>query len=249
VARHFSRLAQGYALAVGLIFASPSYADDIFKGARGPIGKDWQIDERVACAVYQESVQISNNFILKYWTGDAAGKWVFVNVPYKLSVSEAGSKAGLGDISVGAGPRGRIGSLHWISYAGMTFPSGETNEKIKLGTGRLDKKFGLFVTYNGTVELEGALEHNFTGRRDGLAVPDETYWGLLAGGKLTDKIRAVSGLTETHKENGSFLLNSRSVARYTVSPKMHFEVVADIGLDSKNIPLGKSVGIYQRYNF
>ncbi len=250
--KRFSRCARSYALAIGLLFARDVYADDIFKGARGPLGKDWQADERTIYSSSGNTRQINNTFILKYWDGDTFGKWIFVNVPYKWVGSPEGSGHGFGDISVGAGPRGRVGDLHWISYAGLTFPSGESGGNIKLGTGRYDKKVGLFVTYlfrNKLFQLEGAVEHNFTGRRNGLAAPDESYRGLLAGGKLTDKIRLVSGLTETHKENEDFLLNSRSVIRYTVSPKLHFEVVGDIGLKNRNVPRGKSLGFYQRYNF
>lgn len=250
--KRFSRWAQSYALAAGLTLASNVYADDIFKGARGPLGKDWQVDERVVYSLLEDAKHVNNNFILKYWDGDAFGKWVFVSVPYRWTGSSKGSGNGFGDVSVGAGPRGRVGDLHWISYAGLTFPSGKSDGNIKLGTGRYDRKVGLFVTYlsrDKRFQLEGAAERNFTGQRNGLAAPDETYWGLLAGGKLSDRIRLVSGLTEAHKENKDFLLNSRSVIRYTVSPKLHFEVVGDIGLKNRNIPKGKSFGFYQRYNF
>ncbi len=225
-------------LALATVFSSSALADDIFKGVRGPT--TWQLDEKIIYSKNEENLEIlTNNIILKCWDGDKFGKWGFISLPYKLVSSKKGSKNGLCDISIGIGPRGRIDNFNWFLYGALTLPTGNSG----LSNKRYDKKIGFLLTYlstNKKFEVDGSLEHNFTRAKS---------IGLLVGGEITDKIRFATGFTNMIRENGDYLLNSRSVVRYKVSRKLHFEVVGDLGIDSKNVLKGKNLSLFVRYNF
>ncbi|MBI2129309.1 hypothetical protein HYU07_03645 [Candidatus Woesearchaeota archaeon] len=210
-------------------------ADDIFKGLRGPT--NWQLDERIAYSRNEKNVEtVTNNLILKYWDGDEFGKFGFISLPYKFIDSTNLSENGLSDISIGAGPRGR------------TFPTGNKG----LGNERYDLKTSILATYltaDKKYGLDGILEYAFTGEnKKDINPPNETYLGLLAGRKITDKIRFATGPTSTVKDNGDYIANWRAVIRYTVSPKLHFELVGDKGIDGHNIPESTGIGLYVRRN-
>jgi len=226
-----------------------AYADDIFKGRR--FSKTWQADERFSYYKDEKDVEIfKNNFVLKYCDGDKSGKWGLVSLPYRLGDSQKGSSNGLGDITLGFGPRGRIDNFHWLLYGALTFPTGSFEKK--LGNGRLDKKIGGFFTYltaGEKFEIDGALEYNYTGKnKNKINPPDEIYAGLLAGVKITDNVRFVTGFTDIIRNN-IHSMNYRSVIRYTVSPALHFELMGDIGIKNKNIIRGNSLTLLVRYNF
>ena len=229
-------------LALATVFPSSALANDIFKGVRGPT--NWQLDERVIYSKNEKNLEIlTNNTILKYWDGNKFGKWGFISLPYKLVSSKKGSKNGLGDITIGIGPRGRIDNFNWFLYGALKFPTGDSKGKIALGNGKYDKKIGFLLTYlstNKKFEVDGSLEYNFT---------REKSIGLLVGGEITDKIRFATGLTNMIRENGDYLLNSRSVVRYKVSRNLHFEVVGDLGINSKNVLKRKNLSLFVRYNF
>ncbi len=236
--------------AASLLFVNPSYADDIFKGVKGPT--NWQIDERVGYSKNERARTLTNRVILKYWDGDGFGKWGFVSVPYKSTSSQNVSRKGLGDIILGGGPRGRTNNLNWFLYGALSLPTGDSEGKISLGKGRNDKKVGGLVTYltsDKKFEIDGSLEYNFTGKdREGHNPPDELSAGIVAGGRTTKKTRFVTGLRNISRD-GDYLLTSISVFRYTFSPAIHTEFVVDIGLKSKNIPKKNSLSVYLRYNF
>jgi len=234
------------------VFSNYSYADDILKGVKGKT--NWQMDERIAYSKSKDNIEtITNNLIIKYWGGDKIGKWGFINLPYKSVDSPNGNNNGLGDISVGIGPRGIIKNIHCLVYSGLTLPTGSSEAKIPLGNGRYDVKFGGLFTYlttNKTFEINAALEYNFTGEnKSNINPPNEKYFGIIAGGKLTDNIRFATGITDLIKENKDYLANWRGVIRYTLNPTTHFEAVGDIGLRSRNIEKGKVIGIYIRKDF
>ncbi len=229
-----------------------SYANDMFIGVRGPT--NWQLDVRATYSENEKNIEtITNNLMLKYWDGNKLGKWFFVSVPYKFVDSLQGSNKGIGDITIGLGPRGRINYIHWFLYGALMLPTGASEEKVPLGNGRLDIRTGVFATYltgSKNFEIDGSLEYNFTGEnRKNINPPNELSLGLLAGGKITEKIRFATGLTDLIKENGNFLLNSRSVLRYTVSKGLHFELVIDKSIYKDSIPNGTSIGVFARYNF
>lgn len=235
----------------GALFLSPlgsAKADDIYKGVRGPT--NFQIDERVQYSKNENNIEsLTNNFILKYWDGDKVGKFAFVSLPYKLVNSYNSSNQGFGDVTIGAGPRGKIKNLHYFLYGASTLPTGNS----KLSNKRYDIKAGTFITYltkDKKFEIDGALEYNFTGKNNsGINPSNELYFSVLSGGVINNKIRFATGITDLIKDNKDFALNSRSVLRYTFSPRVHLEVVGDVGLKSKNIPKSNSLGIYLRYNF
>ena len=236
-------------LFLALASLSIAKADDIFKGIKGPT--NFQIDERVTYSRNDRDIEtITNNLILKYWDGDSTdiGKWAFVNLPYRILTSP-NPKEGLGDITLGMGPRGKIDGLHWFLYGSLTIPS--NNEG--LSNKRYDIKTGTLITYlteDKNFEVDGVLEYNITGENNKEINPsNEFYSGVLIGGKISDKIRYVTGLTNLFKDNGDFVLNSRSVFRYTFSPSFHFEVVGDLSLSSKNISKSKNLGLFLRYSF
>lgn len=223
-------------------------ADDIYKGVRGPT--NWQLDERIAYSRNEKNAEaVTNNIILKYWDGDEFGKFGFISLPYKSIDSNNLSENGIGDISIGLGPRGRIGNLHWMLPLTSTFPTGNNG----LGNERYDLKTIILATYltsDKKYELDWISEYAFTGEnKKDINPSNEIYIGLLAGRKITDKIRFATGFTDLNKEGGDFLVNSRSVMRYTVSKELHFELVWAIGVDNKNIPKDNTVILQARYNF
>lgn len=245
------------ALIVGITLGSllpfqKASADDIYKGMRGPT--NWQLDSRVSYSENEQKVKTTTgNLILKYWNGDEFGWWGFLNLPYKsIDISDKSSN-GFGDISSGIGLRGRVNNFHWFSYAGLTFPTGDDESKPALGNGRLDTKIGLLGTYltsDKKHELDGILERNITGKdNSGVNPLDETYIGLLGGGKVTEKLRFVTGPTSLIKDNGDYIANWRAILRYTISSQLHFELIGDNGIDGHNIPESTGIGLYVRRNF
>ena len=225
-------------------------ADDIFKGVKGPT--NFQADTRAIYSKNERNIEsLTNNLILKYWDGDSTdiGKWAFVNLPHRTIKSQDGSNTGFGDVTLGVGPRGKIQDLNYFLYGALTIPTGNS----KLSNNRYDIRAGTFVTYltkDEKLGIDGALEYNFTGKNNlGVNPPNEFYSGILAGGVISDRIRFATGLTNLVKGNGDFILNSRSVLRYTFSPSIHFELVGDFGIDNKNIPKSNNFGVFVRYNF
>lgn len=239
------------ALIAGIGLSSLAHADDIYKGVRGPT--NIQLDSRVSYTENEQNVKMTiGNVILKYWDGDKLGIWGFLNLPYKNISNPSKSAQGLGDVFLGAGPRGRIKELHWISYAGAILPTGDKKSKPSLGNGRTDTKIGLIGTYlrnDKKYELDGIIEKSFTGENDsGVNPPDELYVGMLGGGKITKKLRFATGATALIKSNHDNVVNLKAVFRYILSPKLHFEFALDKGVSGKNIPKSKSVGFYMRNN-
>lgn len=227
-------------------------ADDIYKGMRGPT--NWQLDYRVSYFENEQKIKATTgNLILKYWDGDEFGWFGFCNLPYKNIDAPSSSSLGFSDISAGFGPRGRLDNLHWSSYISFTFPTGDDESKPALGNGRLDTKIGLLGTYLTTdkrYELDGVVERNFTGENDSeINPPNETYIGLLGGGAVMENLRFVTGATSLVKDNGDYMTNWRAVLRYTVSPKLHFELVGDRAIDGHNMSESTGIGFYVRYNF
>ena len=227
-------------------------ADDIFKGVRGPT--KFQLDGRLTYSKNERNIEsLTNNLILKYWDGDKLGLWGFLNLPYKNINSSNKSSEGFGDISLGIGPRGRINNFYWCSYAGFTFPTGDEKSNPVLGNGRLDTKIGLLETYitsDKKYEIDGMVEHNVTGKNgSGVNPSDETYIGILGGGKITKKLRLATGFTDLIKSNSDYIANWRIVLRYTASPKLHFELVGDKGIDGHNVQKSTGIGVYMRNNF
>ena len=234
---------------LALSLSNNAKADDIFKGIRGPT--NFQADARLTYSKNERNIEsLTNNFILKYWDGEGAdaGKFAFINLPYRLATFP-NSNVGFGDITLGAGPRGKIQELNYFLYGALTIPTGNS----KLSNQRHDIRAGTFMTYltkDKKFHIDGALEYNFTGKNNsGINPPNEFYSGILVGGVISDKIRVATGLTDLVKNNGDFMLNSRSVFRYTFSPSMHFEFVGDVGIKNKNMPKFNSLGIFARYNF
>lgn len=242
---------RSYFLFASLVLASLSIAktDDIFKGVKGPT--NFQVDERVTYSRNEKNIEsLTNNLILKYWDGDSTniGKWAFINFPYRLATFPISNK-GLGDIIFGLGPRGKIQDLYYFLYVSLTIPTGNQG----LSNNRYDVKTGTFITYltkDKKFEIDCALEYNITGKNDKDINPtNEFYSGILAGGAINNKVRFVTGLINLAKDNGDFVLNSRSIFRYTFSPNFHFELINDFGINAKNIPMANSVGFFVRYNF
>lgn len=231
----------------------PRYAtaDDIFRGRRW--STTWQLDERVNYSVNERGTQTAtNNLILKYADGESLGKLGFVSLPLKYVNSGTESDFGIGDIAIGFGPHGNIGDLHWILYGTLNLPTGESEGKIKLGTGRIDIRVGGAFTYlspDTRLEADLVAEYGFRGNKDGKETPNEIYVGLVAGGEFAKGFRAVAGLTGLVNEDGGFVFGSRTVVRYTVSPRLHFELIGDYGLKGEKIPKAKSAGLFVRYGF
>lgn len=226
------------------------HADGISRGMRGPT--NLQLDSRLSYAENDLNVKtMTENMILKYWDGKEFGLFGFVNMPYKYINTPTGSSTGLGDINLGAGPRGQRGDFHWLSYVGITIPAGDVASKPALGNGRIDEKISIAGTYVGKgYEINGVLEHTFTGKNNsGITPPNETSIGIVGGREFTPGLKVAAGLTSTIKTNSDYVLTARAVARYTISPKFHIEVMLDKGIVGHNLPRSIGGGLYVRYNF
>ncbi|MBW2991181.1 hypothetical protein KY348_05770 [Candidatus Woesearchaeota archaeon] len=214
-------------------------ADDISKGMRGPT--NWQIDERVFYLKNQQGLEsLTNTLFFKCWDNT---KWGFAIASYKWGSSGKGTT----DITLGGGPQFTSGNFYFLPYAAITLPTGELSNQ------RFDEKIGVLATYlndNKKFEVDLALQYAFTGKNNqGINPPNELYVGMVSGGKLTSKIRGVAGVTVLRKDNSDYLLNLRSVLRYTFSRAVHIELVGDMSISSNNIPKKKDVGLQLRWNF
>lgn len=247
------------ALAAAVLSAASATAsaDDIFKGVRGPT--NWQLDERVGYAENDRDVHTATQTsILKYWNGKGRGMWAFAIVPYKGIFGPSGSADGLGDITLGAGPRGQTNHLHWLSHAAVTFPTGDSKADVPLGTSRYDVKAGAFFTYfpdpskkpsEQPFEVDSSIEYTVTGDNpQRVNPPNELAIGVIAGGKIGKHMRLAGGLTELLKDNGDDLTNVRTVFRYTWSPTVHMEVIADHTIAAENMPHADSITALVRWN-
>ena len=56
-------------------------------------------------------------------------------------------------------------------------------------------------------------------------------------------------LTELIKDNGDYITNWKVALRYTASPKLHFELVGDKGIYSRNMSESTGIGLFTRYNW
>ncbi|HLC66116.1 MAG TPA: transporter, partial [Candidatus Nanoarchaeia archaeon] len=161
------------------------------------------------------------------------------------------SSTGLGDIAVGIGPRGTVGNFHWLSYAGLIFPTGSEDASPALGNGRTDLRVGLFTTYlaeNKTWELDTSLEYTLTGNGAAGDPPDELAFGAVAGGRISERFRLAGGMTETRKESGDHIANARVVLRYTPSKRHHLELLLDRAIASEGIPRTTAATLIYRRN-
>jgi len=233
-----------------LLFSLTTNADDIYKGVKGPT--NWQLDSRISYSKNQRKVRTTTlNSILKYWDGDKFGLFGFLNLPYK-NVDALDNSMGFGDISLGIGPRGRLDDFHLISYTSFILPTGDEESKPTLSNGRLDTKLGLLGTYftnDRKYEVDSTIEYNFTGENSsGVNPPNETYIGMLGCREITKRLRFATGFTGLIKNNGDYSTNWRSVSRYTISPRLHFEFTIDKGIRNKNIPKSTGIGAYMRSN-
>jgi len=219
------------------------YADDIFKGVRGP--SNWQIDTRAGFSSNEKGLEsITSTAIIKYWDGEDSGKWFFITIPYKSIRDAKGSSDGIGDITVGGGPRFKIGKANIMPYLSVTLPAGI------IGNKRFDESIGANATYlYKDFDVDITFQHTFTGEsKSGFNPPDETYFGIITGGKLTDEIRGGIGSTITIKSNGDYLNRIKTILRYSLSKRVHIELVGEKGITSKNIPLDYAVSAYVRWN-
>ena len=194
-----------------------------------------------------------NNIILKYWDGENIGKWGFIHLPYAFITKNKEENQGFGDISFGGGPRFTLNNFHVFPTSSLKLPTGNFSDKILLGDGRYDLKFSLFATYltvNKKFHIDGALEYNITGEnKNNINPPNEIYTGILVGREIIPSLRLAAGITHFRKEDNSYLTNTRAVLRYTFSQSFHLELVGDLGIESRNIPEGFSLGLFLRYNF
>ncbi|MEK6963805.1 MAG: transporter [Nanoarchaeota archaeon] len=243
----------GATLSLCTALATSASADDITKGVRGPT--PLQLDDRVSYSQNEKGVQsFGNTLILKYWDGNQLGKWMFASLPYRYVSSPTKETTGFGDLTLGGGPRGRIGNLHFLSYGALTLPTGAEF----ISAERTDLKLGTFVTYltlDKKFEIDKSFEYTLTGETpQHVNPPNEFAFGFVVGRQITEKIKFAVGLTHLLKEDAltkedPYLTNLRIVGRYTPSPTIHFETIIDVGIKSHELPKGKSVTVLARYNF
>src|SRR3989344_231900 len=246
----------------GALMLSPylANADDIFKGVRG--STNWQLDLRASYTQRTDSKEttvktFSDNVVLKYWDGDKIGLFGFFNIPAYKSVDNGTSESrGFGDLTFGIGPRGKIslgekGTLHFLSYAGPSMPTGDNHRNPALGNDRLDIKTGIFSTYltkNRAFEIDTSFEYTLAGENSkGIRGVDEMTAGAVVGGRITqDNLIRVAGGIESRfkedlKEGWNYAYGPRAVLRITPPNKnWHLELLGDYDMASKHLPDGFS---------
>ncbi|MDD5133341.1 MAG: hypothetical protein PHD81_01530 [Candidatus Nanoarchaeia archaeon] len=255
------------ALALAITLPVSVKAQSVFNGLKGPT--KFQVDNRINYSTKEipsgENVDsFTNNLIFKYWDGTNKGTFAFVNLPYKVIKSGEYNSSGIGDISLGIGPRFETklkeNKLGFLTYLGAVLPTGNKNSKPALGTGRTDYKLGLFGTLlseSKKYEADMALDYTLT---EGKGVSDEINAGLVLGGKVDDNLRLVAGpiinLKSGGKNDGDYTVNGRINVRYTpsgdIGKKMHFELWYDhlLGYQGKSsVKDGEALTLVGRLNF
>jgi len=225
--------------------AAPATADDIFKGMRGPT--NWQLDVRAAHNENDHSTTNTGTAILKYWDGDEFGKWFFANLNYKELNTRSTVTSGLSDVTIGGGPRGRMGNLHILPYGAVTIPSGSD-----VSSERTDTRAGILATYlaeHEAFEIDGSFERVWTGTNaKGFNAPDEYAAGAIVGGRTSQRTRLAGGIAGTFRDNGEYETRVRAVWRGTRSKVEHLEIIVDIGLKAHGLPKHSGVTIIYRRN-
>ena len=88
---------------------------------------------------------------------------------------------------------------------------------------------------------------------DNIKSYDEINAGLIVAGKITEKVRfgtgVVCSLRDNEEHNSDYLIASRFVTRYTLSKRIHFELISDFDVAHKNMPTGFGITALVRYNF
>ena len=232
---------------------SNAYADGILRGVPYPLPFKYQIEDRLVYSENEKGVKTATNTLfLKYRNEDILCS---IGVPYKYVEQQSTQADGFGDASalVSLIRKIEIGrdNLHLMPYAGLTFPTSETDGKTALGNERLDKKLGLAATYlteNKRREIDFVLERIFTGEnRDNINSPDETYSSVLFGGEILPQIRVATGFTNLRKDNGDYLSYLRTILRRTSKDKKYqLEFFADKSIDNRNIPKSTQFGIMMK---
>jgi hypothetical protein len=223
-----------------IMLSQAAKADDIFKGMKGPT--DWQLDSRVSYSSTGQTRTATQTEILKYWDSK---KFCFASIPYRHIEAQV-VKEGVGDVAVGCGPRGTIGQLHFISYAGTVFPSHSavSNERRDIRTGI----FSTYLTKSRKLEFDLSAEYFLTGESHGKNAPDEFHAGFVTGGQLFPKIRLAGGITTTVRDHG-YRAGAKLVGRYTFSPRFHMQLAGTKDFATEEIPASKGLELIGRYNF
>ena len=234
-------------VALAALIPASLNAQSIFTGLRSQT--EFQIDNRASYSARESQTgakteTLANNFILKYWNGTNRGVFAFVNLPYKNIKSGENESRGIGDISLGVGPRfeRKIGKnkLGLITYLGGVLPTGNSGTALTLGTGRIDYKAGLFGTFlsgSKRYEADFSLDYTMTEKKE---ISNDFNGGLVLGGMINNNLRLVAGPLFNYKisgnNNGDGTLTGRINLRYTPSgnfgKKMHFELWYDRLIES-----------------
>lgn len=231
--------------------AKPADAQDVTGGKKGPT--DWQFVNRSIVSNNSAGLEtLANQTIIKYWPGKKHGIYAFAILPYKRISNSTKESSGLGDITLAAGPRGisSSGKIHWISYLGLTMPTGNNKNIPKLGNGKTDFRVGSNITLDmNSYEGDIVLEYIKTGTKKNQKKPDEYNLNVLAGTHSRNKIKLATGVITNFQDNGNYTLASRSVIRYNISQLYQLQLVGDIGFKQKNLPKTNSLSMIVRYNF
>jgi hypothetical protein len=242
-------------------------AQSVYTGLRGPT--EFQFDNRTGYSE-RESLNgartktLTDNAILKYWNGTNRGIFAFVNLPYRNIQSEENESSGLGDLSLGAGPRFETrlgnGNLGIISSIGVSLPTGENNSSPTLGTGRTDINVGILGTaIDGAKKYEADFALNYA-LTEGNAVSDEVSGGIVLGGRLNPNFRLVAGALGNYKLGGanegdnslSGRINLRITPNGKLAKRFHFEIWYDQLLAKQGASSPKdssAITLISRFNF
>ena len=240
-----------------------AHAEDFLIGTHGP--KSWQLDDRITYSEKHDSAgrldTLAHTTVVKYWSGDKLGMFGIGSLPYRWMSKGNASSEGFGDLMLKAGPRGKFdfgdkGSFHWITFTGLSFPTGDENVRPSLGSGGLDIKVGSTTTYltsDKRNELTTSFEYTIPEEKTGKNIPDDISGGFIFGRQLTPKIRLGVGMTGSLKNggasDGNYALNARIMARYNLSKDWHLQFLGEQTIAEKNISHGFTTGLFVRYNF
>lgn len=256
------------AITAGLCLAGAVEAENFMRGVRGPT--DWQFDTRATVSKRElngkETTSITDTASIRYWNGGSKGVFGYVVAPYRFVDSGSAQRDGLGDISLGFGPRGAltngIGSFHIISTFGLILPTGDEKVNPRLGNGRTDMRFsigGTYLTLPKTTEVDMSFDYI----RSEKSASDDILLGFAAGRQIHPSIKIGLGLIANVKngglQDGNYLITGRAIMRYTPQraknsedqwkKNWHTELWFDRDITSRNLPKGFSGTLVWRYNF
>ncbi len=225
-----------------LALASPLSAQDIFIGMKP--AQEHQLDVRLSAVensagIHQHNLQL----IPKYWNTHF---WLYANIPIRHVASPTNANTGIGDVLLGAGPRGKKGPLSWFGYGAFTIPS-RNPKSPALGSGETMGKVGGLATLLSSTqqyELSGMSERSWSKKG-----AEEYAAGIIGASKIGKRMRAGLGGNYTARSNGQSSKSLVGVVRWAPSPLWHSHLRVVYDVQVTKAPTSKRYELIMRRNW